>query len=507
MERYLEYLRKSRMDTDFDEVSVEETLNRHRKILESFCKERRLNVVETLEEVVSGESLSSRPKMLRLLELVNTGMYAGVVCIDIGRLSRGSSLESGYIMQVLQANNCKIITPSKIYDLQNESDEQFTDMKFMFSRYELKTITKRLVRGRNQSASEGKFLGSVAPYGYRIYKLPGIKGNSLRIEPSEAEIVRLVFDMYGEQGIGYNTIAYQLNEMHVPSQTGTWGQTSITNILNNEVYLGMIRWKHEPTKRIVKDGMLAKKRVTSKDYELYEGLHEPIITQEQWDQVKAKQRERNHVSVNSNRQLANPFATILFCEKCGAIMKRNVPAKSQKTSPWYRCPTRGCDCRAIKCDFAENAILKAMEEWLAEYTIKVETDALPKADPVEAALSIVQDQLAQLHLQQDNICEYLEKGVYTVEMFTKRNATLTKEIHRLQASESDLLKRKESEQEVQNVEAEIIPTTQKILDSYPHLSVAEKNSLWKIVMEKITMYRTPDGDFSMHIYPKLPMKN
>ena len=348
MERYLEYLRKSRMDTDFDEVSVEETLNRHRKILESFCKERRLNVVETLEEVVSGESLSSRPKMLRLLELVNTGMYAGVVCIDIERLSRGSSLESGYIMQVLQANNCKIITPSKIYDLQNESDEQFTDMKFMFSRYELKTITKRLVRGRNQSASEGKFLGSVAPYGYRIYKLPGIKGNSLRIEPSEAEIVRLVFDMYGEQGIGYNTIAYQLNEMHVPSQTGTWGQTSITNILNNEVYLGMIRWKHEP-----------------------------IITQEQWDQVKAKQRERNHASVHKDKKLMNPFATILFCEKCGAVMKRNVPAKSQNTSPWYRCPTRGCDCRTIKCDFVEDAVIKAMEKWLAEYTIKIETEQSP----------------------------------------------------------------------------------------------------------------------------------
>lgn len=196
MERYLMYLRKSRMDTDFDEISVEETLNRHRRILESFCKERRLNVVDVLEEVVSGESLSSRPKMLRLLELVNTGMYAGVICIDIERLSRGSSLESGYIMQVLQTNNCKIITPSKIYDLQNESDEQFTDMKFMFSRYELKTITKRLVRGRNQSASEGKFLGSVAPYGYRAYKLVGMKGNSLRIEPKEAKVVRMIFDMY-----------------------------------------------------------------------------------------------------------------------------------------------------------------------------------------------------------------------------------------------------------------------------------------------------------------------
>ena len=507
MERYLMYLRKSRMDTDFDEVSVEETLNRHRRILESFCKERRLNVVEVLEEVVSGESLSSRPKMLRLLELVNTGMYAGVICIDIERLSRGSSLESGYIMQVLQTNNCKIITPSKIYDLQNESDEQFTDMKFMFSRYELKTITKRLVRGRNQSASEGKFLGSVAPYGYRIYKLAGVKGNSLKIESSEAKIVQMIFDMYGKQGIGYNTIAYQLNEMHIPSQTGTWGQTSITNILNNEVYLGMIRWKHEPTKRIVKDGMLAKKRVVSKDYELYEGLHEPIISQEQWDMVKSKQQERNHSSVNSNRQLTNPFATILFCEKCGAVMKRNVPSKKQKTSPWYRCPTRGCDCRAIKCDFAEESILKAMKEWLAEDTGNIETEKTIQVDPVETALKVVREQLAETQLQQDKICEYLEKGVYTVEMFTKRNDTLTREMRKLQASEADLLKKQSSQSDIKNAEAEIIPTTQRILDSYSRLSVPEKNSLWKIVMEKITMYRTPDGEFSMHIYPKLPMKN
>ena len=82
-----------------------------------------------------------------------------------------------------------------------------------------------------------------------------------------------------------------------------------------------------------------------------------------------------------------------------------------------------------------------------------------------------------------------------------------KELRKLQASEKDLLDRKASKKEVQTAEAEIIPTTQRIPDSYPRLSVVEKNSLWKIVMEKITMYRTPDGEFSMHIYPKLPMKN
>lgn len=488
----------------FDDVSVEETLNRHRHILEAFCKERRLNVVETLEEVVSGESLSARPKMLHLLDLVNTGMYAGVVCIDIERLSRGSSLESGYIMQVLQTNSCKIITPSKTYDLQNESDEQFTDMKFMFSRYELKTITKRLVRGRNQSASEGKFLGSMAPYGYRAYKLPGTKGNSLQIEPNEAEIVRMIFDMYGRQGIGYNTIAYQLNQMHIPSRTGTWGQTSITNILNNEVYLGKIRWRHEPTKRIVKDGMLVKKRVKSHDYELYQGLHEPIITQEQWDSVKTVQNSRNHASVHKDKRLMNPFASILFCEKCGAVLKRNVPGKSQHTSPWYRCPTRGCNCRTMKCDFVEEAVVNAMREWLSEYTIKVDTEQPPQADPTETALNLIQQQLLELQSQQDKICEYLEKGVYTVEMFSKRNDTLTREMQKLQKAEADLQKKQATKNGEKEAVKELIPTTQRILDSYPHLSIAEKNSLWKIVLEKITAYRTPEGEFSLHLYPKLP---
>ena len=212
MARYLMYLRKSRLDTDYEEISVDETLSRHRQILERYCHDKKLNIVEVLEEVVSGESLAARPEMMRLLDLVSTGMYAGVVCMDIERLSRGSSMEAGYIMQIFQTNCCKIITPGKTYDLQNESDEQFTDMKFMFSRYELKTINKRLVRGRNQSASEGKFMGSMAPYGYRPYKLAGQKGNSLRIEPEEARVVRMIYDMYGQQGMGYNAIAYALND-------------------------------------------------------------------------------------------------------------------------------------------------------------------------------------------------------------------------------------------------------------------------------------------------------
>lgn len=504
MARYLEYLRKSRMDTDYEETSVEETLSRHRQILEKFCKEKKLNVVEILEEVVSGESLASRPKMMRLLELVNTGMYDGVVCMDIERLSRGSSMESGYIMQVFQANACKIVTPGKTYDLQNESDEQFTDMKFMFSRYELKTINKRLVRGRNQSASEGKFMGSMAPYGYEPYKLPGTKGNSLRIIPEEAEVVRKIFDMYAQKGMGYNAVAYKLNDLHIPSRTGKWGPNSIVNIINNEVYLGKIRWRREPVKRVVKDGMLAKKRILNDDYELYEGLHDPIITQEQWDLAKAVQAKRNHNPVNTDRQLQNPFAGILYCEKCGGIMKRNVPDKHRNPTPWFQCKTRGCDCKIIKCETVENAIRDAMEDWLKNYIIQIETSDPPAVDPVEAALKTVQAQLSGLQSQQETICEYLEKGIYTIDIFTKRNAALNKEIKQLQQAETDLLRRQAQGDQKKQATAQIIPTTQHILENYPRLNTLEKNQLWKLVMKKATIYRSPDGEVSLHIYPNIP---
>ncbi len=504
MEQYLMYLRKSRLDTDYDEVSVEETLSRHRQILERYCKDKRINVVEILEEVVSGESLGARPEMMRLLDMVGTGMYAGVVCMDIERLSRGSSMEAGYIMQVFQTNYCKIITPGKTYDLQNESDEQFTDMKFMFSRYELKTINKRLVRGRNQSASEGKFMGSMAPYGYRTYKLPGEKGNSLRIEPEEAKVVQMIYDMYGQQGMGYNAIAYALNDMHIPARKGEWGQTSVVNILTNEVYLGKIRWRREPVKKVVKDGFLAKTRIVNADYDLYDGRHEPIITQEQWDTVKAAQSKRGHHSTHTTKELKNPFAGILFCGKCGAALKRNVPGKNQGTAPWYRCPTRNCDCRIVKCHTVEEAIRDAMEDWLDEYIIQISLENKPEVDPVATALEAVQTQLTGLRQQQDNLCDYLEKGVYTIDMFTKRNATLSKEIKKLQTSEAELIRKQETGSKEKQAAMDIIPTTQQILNNYDMLTIAEKNRLWKLVLKKTTVYRTPAGELSVHIYPRLP---
>jgi len=108
------YLRKSR---DEDNEAKEETLARHEKMLNDYCKRNKLNVVAIYKEVVSGESIANRPEMQRLLEDVNLGLYTGVVCVEIERLSRGNQIDQCEILEVFKKSNTKIYTLQKIYDL------------------------------------------------------------------------------------------------------------------------------------------------------------------------------------------------------------------------------------------------------------------------------------------------------------------------------------------------------------------------------------------------------
>ena len=241
MEQYAKYLRKSRFDRDYAEMSVEETLKRHEAILDRLAGERGYRVTKTYYEVVSGESIAARPEIQKLLEEVNAGLYAGVLVVDLERLARGNSADQAYISQVFQFSGTKIITPAKVYDPSDEFDEEYFEFGLFMSRREYKTITRRLIRGRDSSASEGKYISSIAPYGYRRLKLPGEKGYTLEPHPQEAEVVKKMFDLFLHRA-GTKQIANALNDLSVPTRHGgPWSYSTVGQILANPVYMGKIR--------------------------------------------------------------------------------------------------------------------------------------------------------------------------------------------------------------------------------------------------------------------------
>lgn len=510
MAQYIEYLRKSQMDRDYEDLTVEETLNRHRAILGDFIRRERLNVTTVLEEVASGESLPSRPKMLELLELVNTGEYDGVVCMDIDRLSRGSGAESGYIMQVLQINNCKIITPQKTYDLNNESDEQFADMKFLFSRYELKTINKRLRSGIDTSKKEGRYTGSIAPYGYEIVKIKGEKGNTLKIHPEESKVVKMIFDWYTEEGLGTGQIANRLNDLHIkPRRAAEWINSTIRQVIDNEHYIGKTMANKRPIRKQFVDGKIVKKAYRSKEYELYEGRHEPIISEEQFELAQKLRKEKYVAPTKISLEISNPFAGVMRCELCGSLMNRVTPRLSANTPPRYRCKkARNCGCKSHIASEVEAAVVEAMREWLDGYILTIGTEIPIEDDGLEMSLETLKKRLDDLIEQQDTICELHEKKEYSDRLFARRNAALESEIEQVESDIEDLEAKIAERDETQSAQLNIIPTTQRILDNYDSLTAKEKNDLWKEILWKVTFRKTEKkGKFDITIYPKLPQKS
>lgn len=281
------YLRKSRADADAEARGEGETLARHEAALYALAGRLSLPVGAVYREIVSGETIAARPVMRRLLREVEDGNWSGVLVMEVERLARGDTIDQGVIARAFSLSHTKIITPLKTYDPDNESDEEYFEFGLFMSRREYKAINRRLQRGRKASAAEGKYTGSVAPYGYTRIRLEGQKGFTLAPDPEEAPVVRLIFALYtrgetlpdgGVRRLGAARLARRLNELGIrPRRAAAWTPASLLPILENPVYAGKIRWRSRPAVKTVRDGRTVVSRPRDKDCAVTDGLHPPLI--------------------------------------------------------------------------------------------------------------------------------------------------------------------------------------------------------------------------------------
>ena len=227
------YLRKSRADEEMERQGQGETLSKHRKALLKFAKEREFNIIEIKEEIVSGESLFHRPKMLELLKEVESKLYEGVLVMDMQRLGRGDMQDQGLILKTFKDSGTKIITPQKTYDLSDDFDEEYSEFEAFMSRKELKMINRRMQGGRVRSVEDGNYIGTNPPIGYDIDFIG--RARTLKAN-AQAEIVRMIFDMY-VGGNGAGMVAESLNNLGYKTANGNeFTRSSVCFIIKNLVY-------------------------------------------------------------------------------------------------------------------------------------------------------------------------------------------------------------------------------------------------------------------------------
>lgn len=110
----------------------------------------------------------------------------------------------------------------------------------------LKTSMRTKTR-LSQLTEEGHYTGGTVPFGYRAVDKGRVNKKNqtvfdLEIEESEAEIVRLIFHKYVEEGYGAQRICGYLHEKGIKRRDGNgFPNTSLNRIIKNIIYTGVIK--------------------------------------------------------------------------------------------------------------------------------------------------------------------------------------------------------------------------------------------------------------------------
>lgn len=327
------YLRKSREDMiDGRYASDEETLSRHEEQLQDWAEKTLGYKIPSnliFKEVGSGEKIKSRPVFQQVLDMVEKEDIDGVLCINCSRLSRGDLVDCGNIIKTFEVTKTLVLTPQKIYNLQNKHDKRYFKDELLRGNDYLEQTKELLANGRHWSTAQGKFVGSSAPFGYdkvtcKEMKVADERGFTLR--PNEnAKYVKMIFDMFLE-GIGVYRIASHLKEIKAPAPTSKgWEHCTVTNVLSCITYGGYLTWGKRTKREKMVGGEAIEFRAENDDYPIYKGLHDAIVPYEAVQEVQERLKKQAPANpLRKGLDTKNPLASILKCAICEKAMVRQI---------------------------------------------------------------------------------------------------------------------------------------------------------------------------------------
>ena len=376
-DEFLVYLRKSRTDDPL--LSVEEVLARHEAILDEWAERnlgQKIPEENKFREIVSGETIADRPEVQKVLKMIESPKYKVVLIVEVQRLSRGDLEDAGRLIKLLRYTNTLVVTPPKTYDLSDEYDRDAFERELKRGNEFLEYQKKIMNRGRLLSVSQGNYVGSNPPYGYdKAWVMEGKrKCPTLAINEEEANVVRMIFDMYVNQDMGRPSICYRLDELKIkPPKGKRWSPEGLKDLLENVHYLGKVKWYWRKTVTIVEDGEIKKTNPKSKlgEYLIYDGKHEAIISEELFQAALDKQGRNHRAKVST--KIRNPFAGLLYCQ-CGKAMTYRT-YKHHDGEPRLICRDQSY-CHTGSCTYEEliDVVCNILSESIADFEIRIKNN-------------------------------------------------------------------------------------------------------------------------------------
>ncbi len=392
-----------------------------------------------------------RPGLEALRDLAAEGQIAAALIYSPDRLSRK------YAYQVLLSEELSRCGVELIF-LKSPAgatpeDQLLVQFQGMIAEYERAQIAERCRRGKRHMAQQGGVnVLSGAPYGYRYVRKSDTSAAFYEVIEAEAKVVRMVFEIYTQQGLSIKAIARLLNERQIATRTGKgrWERSTVWGMLRNPAYRGTAcygKTELRPRQRITRP-LRQRRGLPSRDSAGHERprtewieVPVPALVSEERFALAQEQLEKN--KRHSPRRTVEPtlLQGMLVCEQCGYALYRSSTRTSKHMLHYYRClgsdgyrRLRGpvCTNRPIRQDYLDqfvwSEIIRLLEDpELVQAEIDRRRAAARNADPLRKRQEELRREQVRIEKNSERLVTAYQEGLVTLAQLRQRMPALQKQ--------------------------------------------------------------------------------
>lgn len=347
------YVRVSTHEQAENGYSIDEQIDR----LVAYCNALGYDSYKVYKDPGFSGATTDRPALQNLINDVKLHHVHKVLVYKLDRLSRSQVDTLNLIENVFLKNDCDFNSISENFDTATPFGRAMIGILAVFAQLEREQIKERLSMGKIARAKKGLYKGGgLAPIGYDFID------SRLIINESEREQVQLIYDMF-ESGGTYRGIVKFMNDNGYRHKYGQWHRNTLTNVLQNPIYTGTMIYNGET----------------------YEGIHEPIISQRQFDNVQAIIKRRKGQRQDNRASL---LGNILVCGRCGAKLHAH---RYNVGYDYYWCDNkRQCHNRSYRIDKLDAIILDEIRK------LKIDPEFKPSLKSHHTDTKRINEQIARI---------------------------------------------------------------------------------------------------------------
>lgn len=389
------------------------------------------------DEGISGTSLKKRGEFQRLMQDAALGLFQMVVVKDISRFARNTVdfLQSIRTLKALGINTLFLTA-----NMESLGESEFILTVFSaLAQEESVNLSKRVKFGKKINAQKGR-----VPQ--RIFGYDRIDNFTLAINPKEAAVVKDIYRLYLEGGLGCRSISLELNRLGHKTKFGCeWSPRGVRRVLANPIYCG----EYVNNKYEIKDCMEGKQVRLPTEQNLHHDRPEwAIVSRETFDRAQILLREHREKYSggspfkNNRHSEKHLFSSLIKCKHCGRSFYQKHYTYVN-TRYYWKCQTND-RFTAKKCDngvtVTESDLLKEIRGYLScaigdreQFIQDILTEL--KKDIENSAKAYgktsLQKKIAQLQAKKEKYQEMYAADVMTMAELREKTSCINKEINSL----------------------------------------------------------------------------